>query len=312
MRIPRFVNNLFEFSTGLKTKNKVPIFIIGPPRSGSTLFYESMVSYFDLGYFNNFHEKNYLNPSIAELVKRSLKKKSKSKFNSNYGVIDGLFAPSENGEFWYRFFRRKPQYVSIEDTRKKDLGQLKFAINSFINVTNKHLLIKNLPCSTRIEPILKVFPNAFWIIITRNFIDNGLSIAKMRLDLKKDINLWESVEPKGYENFLTERFDIQIFKQIELIYSGIINDLYNASNRTYLVNYEAFCNSPADTLDSLNLAFKKAGILVEKRNSDLPKKFEIKTPKLESKYLETIRERFGIKTKIIKNLNENLITKFSK
>ena len=69
-----FINETFENLFSLKIHDKIPLFIIGPPRSGSTLLYQYLARYFDISYFNNYHHKNYMCPSFAELKKQSLKK----------------------------------------------------------------------------------------------------------------------------------------------------------------------------------------------------------------------------------------------
>ena len=46
----RFINETFEKLFSLKIHDKIPLFIIGPPRSGSTLLYQYLARYFDVSY----------------------------------------------------------------------------------------------------------------------------------------------------------------------------------------------------------------------------------------------------------------------
>ena len=126
-------------------------------------------------------------PSFAELKKQSLKKTKNYSFSSYYGFTKGEFSPSESWDFWYRFFRKTPHYVDLKDISLKDINRMKNAINSFINITKNHLLIKNLTCTTRIKPLINAFPNSYWIISYRNILSNAYSIAKMRLELNNDL-----------------------------------------------------------------------------------------------------------------------------
>ena len=50
-----------------KALEKPPIFIIGPPRSGSTLLYQVLTSYFDLSYFKNLHSKYYFAQQLSSI-----------------------------------------------------------------------------------------------------------------------------------------------------------------------------------------------------------------------------------------------------
>ena len=311
MRFPFFIYDLFEFITGSFSNNKVPVFIIGAPRSGSTLLYQSMASYFDFGYFNNFHHKKYFSPSLSEMNKRTLKHNYNSNFKSSYGNVDGEYSPSENWDFWYRFFRKNPQYVQINEINKWDLRRFKSAINSFLYVTKKHLLIKNLPCVTRIQPIINAFPRAYWIVIHRNILDNALSIAKMRIELNKDINEWYSVQPKGYEEFCESNYQEQIFKQIELINKTIISDLSLNKNHVSLIKYEEFCNTPKIILDKLNHKFDELGINIFKNKNELPLNFNtISNVKSNNDYSKKIIDYYNSNRTCIDSSYNDMINKF--
>ena len=291
----RFINETFEKLFSLKIHDKIPLFIIGPPRSGSTLLYQYLARYFDVSYFNNYHHKNYMCPSFAELKKNSLKKTNNYSFSSYYGFTKGEFSPSESWDFWYRFFRRTPHYVDLKDISLKDINRMKNAVNSFINITKNHLLIKNLTCTTRIKPLINAFPNSYWIISYRNILSNAYSIAKMRLELNNDLCMWESVQPEGYEDFIKSKYEIQIFKQLELIYETIISDLKGYRDRVSFVNYEDFCNEPNLFAENLHLELKSAGIHISKKNDNLPKSFNPSTNfEIRDKIFKTIFSQYEI------------------
>ena len=286
---------LFELTTGIKNDNNKTVFIIGAPRSGSTLLYQCMISLFDFSYFNNYHHKNYLCPSFAELKKQSLKKTKNFSFSSYYGYTKGEFSPSESWDFWYRFFRKTPHYVDLNDINQRDIKRMKNAVNSFLNITKKHLLIKNLTCTARIKPLINAFPNSYWIISYRNILSNAYSIAKMRLELNNDLNKWESVQPRGYEKFIESSYEIQILKQIELVYETIIYDLQDISDRVSLVDYEDFCNEPNLFAENLHLELKSAGIHISKKNDNLPKSFNPSTNfEIRDKIFKTIFSQYEI------------------
>lgn len=313
MNLSNCVFEWYENITSLKKSKKSPIFIIGAPRSGSTLLYQCMTSYFDLAYFNNFHHKNYLCPSFAELRKRSLKKASKINFSSHYGFTKGEFSPSESWDFWYRFFRKSPHYVNLNEIDQKDLQRMKNALNSFMNLTQKNLLIKNLTCTARIEPIINTFPNSYWIISYRNILSNAYSIAKMRLELNNDLNKWESVQPRGYEKFIESSYEIQIIKQIELIYETIISDLHNVRDRVSIIKYEDFCNNPNETLERLNVNLLSKGIEIPEKSKKLPNDFTPNSNFDKSvDTFESIAKQFEINKMKFQNQFKEMINKFNR
>ena len=82
-----------------------PVFIIGPPRSGSTLFYQLLLSHFQLCYISNIVSGfpkymlriSRLFPSLASGYRLGLKK-------DYYGFLPGIKAPSEAGKIFDKWF----------------------------------------------------------------------------------------------------------------------------------------------------------------------------------------------------------------
>jgi len=90
-----------------------PIFLIGPPRSGSTLISQLMVQAYDLGYVNNFIARFWMAPQIGVAVSRSLGISHSSKLTSEFGRTSDIGDLHEFSFFWNRFF-------NDEDTHKCD------------------------------------------------------------------------------------------------------------------------------------------------------------------------------------------------
>jgi hypothetical protein len=72
--------------------NHPPVFIVGAPRSGSTLLYQLIVVRFDVGYLSNLHCRLYGAPSLVErMAGRRLE--PPAVFSSDHGRTDWLAAP---------------------------------------------------------------------------------------------------------------------------------------------------------------------------------------------------------------------------
>lgn len=98
-----------------------PIFFVGAPRSGSTLMIQVITDTFDLGYISNRHCQWYGAPALAERLFRPLRDKPGSDYRSEQGATKGEYAPAECGQWWYRFFRQSPPYVTLQDV---DTGRI--------------------------------------------------------------------------------------------------------------------------------------------------------------------------------------------
>ena len=144
--LKNFYNKINLTNSPKKYENIKPIFIIGLPRSGSTLI-ESLLSSGEIK-VRTYGECNYFNMAIFDQIKNKIFTKE---FNINKSAIDIDLNSIE---------------VSIED---------RYAIN---NKQDNNLLFldKSLENIFNIEIILKIFPNAKFIHTKRNIKDAILSI----------------------------------------------------------------------------------------------------------------------------------------
>src|SRR5688572_20935868 len=84
-----------------------PVFIVGPPRSGSTLLYDALAESMQFSYFSNLTAEFYAVPVIGAYLSRALPDRRQSRSHEiSYGHVPGLKSPSECGKFWYRWFPR--------------------------------------------------------------------------------------------------------------------------------------------------------------------------------------------------------------
>jgi len=144
--LKNFYNKINLTNSPKKYANIKPIFIIGLPRSGSTLI-ESLLSSGEIK-VRTYGECNYFNMAIFDQIKNKIFTKE---FTINKSAIDIDLNSIE---------------VSIED---------RYAIN---NKQDNNLLFldKSLENIFNIEIILKIFPNAKFIHTKRNIKDAILSI----------------------------------------------------------------------------------------------------------------------------------------
>ena len=103
------LNKLNEFLSSVDLVNsKEPFkknfcFIVGLPRSGSTLLQQILISRYSVGYVSNIVGKFWGNPVVGSILHNSLcENEYFSNFYSEYGNTKGPFEPCEFGWFWKR------------------------------------------------------------------------------------------------------------------------------------------------------------------------------------------------------------------
>src|SRR6056297_1412323 len=108
-----------------------PVFIMGPPRSGTTLLYQLLTQTCHFSYFSEFAASYNTFPFLATYLKKKHFGKDNQSFKSDFGRPRGLFAPSEAGEIWNRWFpaeyKESYNYVDenhLDEKQKKHIYQL--------------------------------------------------------------------------------------------------------------------------------------------------------------------------------------------
>jgi len=223
----RYVKNI-QFSDQVK-----PIFIVGLPRSGTTLLYQLLTYYFNVCYFSNFSSIFFKFPVIiSKVIKPFIKKKNKIK-KSNYGLIPGLWSPSEAGAI-FRFWFDDNSW----DYEKKCL--IRNSIHKMSCIYNAPFVNKNVYNSQRLKRITEVFPNAFIINMNRNLVYNIQSIL---IGMKKGVIPPSSIGIVSNFDFRAEDSTIKISKKIIDFRHKIERFFKENSYLSYInVNYEDLCD----------------------------------------------------------------------
>jgi len=268
-----------------------PIFIIGPPRSGSTLLYQALTDYFDIGYLSNFHAFFWGAPSWAERLAHPLRWQKPSTYRSVHGKTNGLAAPSECGKFWYRFFRRKPQYVPMDEADPRKMQKLRSVIAALTTAFEKPVLFKNLNCALRLAPLSKILPEALYIITKRDLLQNAHSLLAGRKKVWGEYNKWWSMEPPNIASLKGLPAYQQVVEQIVQINELIQRDMgLVGQKRCIEVKYENLCEDVPGTLNRLDLFFRAHNVCLNKK-FQVPSKFSLKNERrIDSDLYQQLKE----------------------
>lgn len=219
-----------------------PVFVIGTPRSGSTVLYQLITHYLDMLYVNNFINLAREAPFIGFLFNQCLfNRKQHNSFNSKYGntTKDGLIAPNE-GLFWYKWLPKDRHFVLESELTEKQKQDFKDSFNAIMNKYRKPLLIKNLSFSLRLKLIKELFPKAKIIYLKRDNIEAIQSVINAKISIYGKINNnWWSLKPPNYKKLLELQPIEQVVKQIYYIEKQIYNDLKLFDKRNILeIHYD--------------------------------------------------------------------------
>ncbi len=190
-----------------------PIFILGAPRTGSTLLFQMILKCFRFPYFNNFTNIYFPgSPVLGALVSGITP--SEIKLTSNYGKTDGIFQPSEASAIMKYWFggghpSQSVSYKIKEGREQHFLSTLK--VLEWVN-DGQPLVMKNAWNCFRLDYLTKTLPEAKFIWIKRDIRDAARSDLSARIKTKGDMNKWNSATPDNYNELLKLDSRIQVIE----------------------------------------------------------------------------------------------------
>jgi hypothetical protein len=244
---------LYEHSLLKNVDNEMraPLFIIGAPRTGSTLLYQLLIQNFYLSYFNNLQSFFYGSPAlIAKLTQKFQAKKSfRQVRQSHYGYIPGLFSPSESGAIFRYWFDDSNISTQMSSPMGNDIRRT----IAYLSTTHAvPFIAKNLYNALRLNTISAVLPEAVFIWIKRHPLYAGQSLINMRRKLYGSDDVWASIKPPSYKKIIRCSPFEQVVRQVMDIEDYISRYFGKKKNSKFItVEYEALCDRPKQILDTI-------------------------------------------------------------
>ncbi|MBN1666890.1 MAG: sulfotransferase [Anaerolineales bacterium] len=239
----RFVEPFFIDKA--RDPEKPQLFILGLPRSGTTLVYQYVVHRLDVAYFSNGVGRYPFSPFLITWWQTRRYGTYQSDFQSVYGKVLGPVAPREAGGFWARFFDLDA-YSSYPDVDRVAQVQLKKTIAAlqsvfggapFVNKNVKHML--------RLDALAKIFPAAVFLVVEREMTDVALSVLRGRIRYQPDPQGWWSVKPPNYHRLRGLSVVEQVAGQVLALAERMEVDLENIEPRRVMrLTYQDFCSAP--------------------------------------------------------------------
>jgi len=230
-------------------------FIIGAPRTGSTLLYQVVSSIFQVSYLDNLVYYGREIPFFSYLISHKIySKKGHFSFYSNYGdtTKSGLHAPSEAGNLWKRWMPKDKFYINETNIDQQDQESFSQFVRAIIYYSGLPLVIKNLYFSQRLRFLKSTDLKPKFIFIKREPLYTAQSIFMARQKKLSDINSWWSVEPYNYHDL--KKLDVynQIASQVYYIEKQIENDLrlFN-ENDILVINYEDLTYKTEEIIENI-------------------------------------------------------------
>jgi hypothetical protein len=271
-----------------------PLFIVGAPRSGTTLTYQVITQQMQVGYFTGI--MNYLY-GIPNFVARTLKPfhhRPAPIFGSVYGKISGALSPAENANFWFQWFPRDGQqghYVAPVGLRLDSYQELKATVDSISRIAEKHMVFKSVYLSMVVGALAQIFTEARFIFVRRDRFYTCQSLLLGRLK-RRNPNEWWSVKIPQYRELLSMPLWYQVVNQVVCTENIVQKDLDRFASERYLIlRYEDLCTRPHHVIRGLEEWLRPLGY-VSYSDVRVPETFNVSNEKiLPADLIEKINDR---------------------
>jgi hypothetical protein len=258
-------------SVALKTANRVcsgldslalshgtdqlePVFVVGLPRSGTTLVYELVVDAFETAYLTEIYNYTFGLPNLTARLNKKIASHPSPQYESNYGRIPGLFAPAESDKLWRRWLPQDPvfgHYMPPGILEQTTTQAMKRVVSSMTAIAGKQYIFKNVYFSLSFDLLLDVFPNGRIVVVQRDLEAVAASVYRRRREMGTARRWWSLMPPFSAElagQDLLEQVAFQCVRSQQLMEQAFRRC---PQRRCFSIDYEELCREPSSFLSRL-------------------------------------------------------------
>jgi hypothetical protein len=235
------------------------VFVMGPLRSGTTLFTQWLASSGLVAYPTNLLSRFFGAPLVGAKIQQLLTEprynfrneildfNSEINFSSDNGKTKGALAPNEFWYFWRRFLPfDELDYMPSEQLREKaNLAGFRDELNALANIFEKPFAMKAMIMNQNIPELAEQFEKPLFIWIRRDPVFNIQSALEARKRQYGDIQAWYSFKIKEYPQLKGLDPLESVAGQIAAIKRSVEEGIAALpDHKKLVVQYEDFCQRP--------------------------------------------------------------------
>ena len=274
------------------------VFIMGLPRSGTTLLTQLLYKNTDLYCTNNLIARFWKTPLVgAQLSKYTVSETTSDYYRSDYGRTSEIDHPHEFSWFWHDLLAVQGvgQYEPEKASSSIDWKKVRTKIINLNTILEGGLVFKPMELiGFHLPRFAELLKRALFIYVRRDPMDVALSIFKARKahGLGQD-SWWGSFPPKAIYNQLKQKREtLQVAHQV-LYFKSLYEKKFGMVSREQVLqtNYESVCAHPAEFLDQLKNQANQIGGSIAITHA--PQPFSPAPKKPEESLIDGLREAFA-------------------
>lgn len=276
--------------TNISGKNSPMLFIVGVPRSGTTLILQWLAGTGQFAYPSNFISRFYQAPDVGAMIQEMMinpqyayrdemtgfpESLPDDPYSSVAGKTVGWLAPNEFYYFWRRFYPVADSYQPILNPEEFAFEPFRRELTAVAGVLNKPFVLKAIIANWIIHDLAEIIENSVFLYIHRDHASTVRSILDIRKQMHGSTEFWYSFRPPEYEAISQLSPEKQVVAQVEYTQKAIEAGLFQIdSQRVIRTEYEHFCYDPAMVWQTIADRFKELGCPLNP-NYRGPEKFTI-------------------------------------
>jgi LPS sulfotransferase NodH len=261
------------------TTGKPIIYVVGAPRSGTTLAHQLLAACLPVGYVDNIAARFWRAPAVGLNLSRILLGEDRHKlivYRSRLGVSEGLAGPHEFGYFWTHWMRYNDaisHHLSENEILNVDTAGLSRVLHEEIlgDEGQQGFLFKNLACGFQARMLSDVHPNSLFIHLQRDEYQTAASILDWRLKTAGSYESWFSLKPSTHP--IAELADdpaAQVVRQIRDIRAEMSAIFGSEGIHSLQVDYQEMCEDPMAFVADVERCLRSMGSDIRRRETVAP------------------------------------------
>ena len=242
------------------------ILVMGPLRSGTTLFTQWLANTGVVSYPTNLLSRFYQAPIIGAKIQQLLTDPrfnfrdelgeftQQSEYKSENGKTRGVLAPNEFWYFWRRFLTDPPRdvWTNEELQQSMDVKTMKAELVGMMDVFQKPFASKGMLFNYNIPFLDSILDKVIFVQIKRDMVTNVSSVLDARKRQLGCESEWYSFKIPEYPQLKDLDPISQSAGQLHYINAAVSKGMSMVNDsRKLVVQYEDFCRNPRQVFDEL-------------------------------------------------------------
>lgn len=249
------------------------LFVVGPPRSGSTLMMQWLAATGAFAYPTNLISRFYEAPSVGARIQQLLTAPEfnfrdelfdlgpEITFSSTLGKTKGALQPNEFWYFWRRFLPNvEPRQLTDAELEQVHGRGFAAELAALEAVFDRPLALKALILQLNLPFLSDLLDHALFLYLRRNPLYNIQSLLQAREQYFGDRRRWYSIRPPAYEKLKSLPPVAQVAGQVYDTNEAIEAGLRQLPvERQIRLSYEHFCADPGQLYATLRDKYAQQG-----------------------------------------------------